>query len=154
MTPRRWGHVAEKLRLFYAVALDTGSDEDALWAVLEADRAERADEFRRARDGGPIPMRDPIPHAVMAAAAARARVTVEELRSPTKAHHVTEARAVAIRALRGHGYSYRAIGLTVRRTWSTVRHALARVAARRDLVEAAEKVRKSARRRIARRPAA
>lgn len=155
MTRRGWGHVKEKLRLFYAVALDTGSDEDALWAVLEADRKDRADEFKRARDGLPISQRDPFPRAVLAASAARARMTVEELRGPSKAHRVVEARAIAIRVLRGQGYSYRAIGRTVGfKTWSPVGLALGRVASRRDLVEAAERVRKSARRRIARRPAA
>lgn len=149
------GQTKERLRQFFAVWLETDSAEDAMWVVLQEDRRQRGDNPRRTGDGRMFRRDDPVIPAIVKAAAEEAGLSLDSLLTGRRLVD-SAARGVAMRALRDEGYSYRAISraLGKRGVSCTVLQSLGRVAARRELVEAAVRVRRRARRRCGARVAA
>jgi len=134
MSPRG-GVVRERLRLFYRVALETGSEEDAMWVVLEQDRRERTAHARGTSE------MDQHARAIVDAVCRETGLSRRQLLSHCREWHLLEARQVAMRALRDVGYSLPAIGLHLKRDHCTVFKGLNRIGARQDLIELAERVR-------------
>lgn len=132
MIPRQ-ERVRDRLRLFWAVYLDTENYEDAMWAVLERD----GQESRRSHD------LDPVARAILAGVCAAMGIRKAALVRAGRAKPLANARWVAMRVLRDAGYSLHAIGRHLHRTHATVAVGLGRIGERRDLMEIAERVRTS-----------
>lgn len=140
------GEIRERLRQFFAVWLETDSAEDALWVVLHEDRRQRC-ASPRLGDGRAYRKDDPVIGEIVKAAAQAAKLSMDALLAGVTVPE-QRARGVAIRALRDEGYSVRAISraLSGWRSRSAVQQALGRIAACRELVEAAVRVRRRAHR--------
>lgn len=136
------GHVRESLRLFRQLADETGSPEDAMWAVLQEDRRQR-EQVRRGRR-----LFDPLADAILDSVAAMWGLTRRELMAPGirgrqgPHSHRIRARWVAMRALRDEGLSLPVIASHLgKRDHTTVMYGLARVADDAGLVDAATRAR-------------
>lgn len=141
----RRGHVRESLRLFRRVADETGSPEDAMWAVLSEDRRQREQERIGSR------MFNPNVDAILDVVAAMGGLSRRELLAPgTRGRqgphtHRTRWRWVAMRALREEGLSLPVIGLHLgKRDHTTVMYGLARVADDPTLIALASTARSAA----------
>jgi chromosomal replication initiation ATPase DnaA len=125
--------VRERLRLFWAVFLDTENYEDAMWAVLERDRQEQ----RRSHD------LDPFARAILAATCVAMEVTRPGLVGRRREKELVHARWVAMRVLRDAGYTLKSIGRHLRRSHATVLQSLTAMSRRPELVATAERIRTS-----------
>lgn len=133
--------------MFRRLADETGSPEDAMWAVLQEDRREREIERRWAT------VFDPAADAIITAVCRRLGVSKQEISRPGPRGRqagpgirFTWARRVAMRALRDEGLSFPAIGQHLGRHHTTVMYALAKVADDEKLVAEAKRVRAAAKR--------
>lgn len=131
--------VSECLRIFWQVLLDGGSHEDAMWAVLAAERQERRRLSRQAHGRAARRIVARVCREMgMSVAAVRRR--------QTRAQLVVHARWVAMAVLRAEHYSLpkitEAVGLSHH---TSVIAGLRRIRAYPDLLRVAEKVRATAR---------
>lgn len=127
--------VRQRMQLFARVATDTGSYDDAMWAVL----AEEERYHRQVVEGGR--KFDPRAQAVVNRTCELCAVMLLDFLGPGRHPSLVDARRIAMRALRDLHYSLPMIGLHVARHHTVVMDGLECVADRPDLQRAAENVR-------------
>jgi hypothetical protein len=141
-----WGETLEALRLFRDQLAETGAAEDALWAVIQRDRARQATV--RSRLGRGAPAFDEIAAATLAVVCREYGIQRERLLEPGVPGRqspgqlvLRNARWVAARALRDQGMSLPLIGYYMERHHSTVIYGLTQIGHHPELVAAADRVR-------------
>lgn len=130
----RLDRVRDRLRLFAQISRETGSTEDAMWAVLEEERRWLLEGKRVGR------VFCGKAQAVVNEACGLYGVRLVDFLSTSRHRHICEARYAAMRALRDMGYSLPVIGLHVARHHATVLNGLEVAAARPDLIRAAQSI--------------
>ncbi len=127
--------VRQRLQLFTRVAADTGSYDDAMWAVLQQEQRYHREHAEGERKFSARAQ------AVVNCTCEVLAVPLLDFLGPSRLPAFVDARWVAMRALRDLGYSLPVIGLHVSRTHAAVIWGLDRLADRPDLMQAAEHVR-------------
>ncbi len=127
--------VRQRLLLFTRVAADTGSYDDAMWAVLEEEERYHRQEVEGGRKF------DPRAQAVVNRTCELRAVLLLDFLGRSRHPSLVDARRIAMRALRDLHYSLPMIALHVARHHSVVLDGLDCVADRPDLQRAAENVR-------------
>lgn len=123
--------VAERLLLFQRVLAETERPDDAMWAVLEAER-----RYLREGELGRRVFNQRA-QAVVNEVCEMCNVRLVDFLGPGRMPHLVEARWIAMRALRDMRFSLSVIALHVARTHPTVLDGLDRMSERPDLLEAA-----------------
>lgn len=123
--------VADHLVLFRKVALETGSDEKAMLAVLTQARRWARRRTRDLERGARL---------IVEGVCREMGVSRRELIGRHRPAPLVHARWVAMQAMREAGYSLIDIGLYLGRRHHTVMFGLRRIGARPELLQAAERV--------------